>query len=82
MIQKFGKDETPQRLPVSKGKSSLLRAMLLELEVGESLFLPREEWKTKNGPYYIIAYLKRTTGHRFDYGFKTDGTGWLFKRIA
>ncbi|MCF8257561.1 MAG: hypothetical protein K9J06_08415 [Flavobacteriales bacterium] len=80
-MQKFGKDETPQQLPVSKGRSTLLRAMLLELEVGESLFLPRAEWKTKNGPYYVIAYLKKTTALRFDYGFKTDGTGWLFKRI-
>jgi len=82
MIQKFGKGDTPQRLPVSKGRSTLLRAMLLELEVGESLLLPRADWKTKNGPYYIIAYLKKTTSYRFDYGFKTDGTGWLFKRIA
>jgi hypothetical protein len=82
MIRKFGKEDTPQQLPVVRGRSTLLSAMLLQLEVGESLFLPREDWKTKNGPYYIIAYLRKTTSFRFDYGLKTDGSGWLFKRIA
>lgn len=81
MIRKFSKDETPEILPVTRGRNTLLRAMLLQLEIGESLFLPIEDWKTKNSPYYIVAYLKKKNGYRFEYGFKTDGTGWLFKRI-
>lgn len=81
-MHKVNKDEVPEVLPVSRGRNTLLRAHLLQLEVGETLFLPREEWKTKNTPYYIVRYLKKKNHYQFDYGFKTDGTGWLFKRIA
>lgn len=72
----------PEVLPVSRGRNTMLRAQLLQLEVGEGLFLPRNEWKTKNGPSYIIAYLKKSHGYRYDYGFKIDGSGWLFRRVA
>jgi hypothetical protein len=81
MIKKLNKDETPSILPVSRGRNTMLRAMLLQLEIGESLFMPREDWKSKNSPFYIIAYIKKTKGFLYDYGFKIDGTGWLFKRV-
>jgi len=75
-------NEIPEVLPVNRGRNTILRAMLLQMEVGQVLFLPREEWKTKNTPRYIVAAIKKKFPHRFDYGFKIDGTGWLFKRIA
>lgn len=81
-MQKLNPDEIPEILPVSRGRNTMLRTQLLQLKVGEALFLPREEWKAKSTPYYVVNYLKRKDGYRFDYGFKTDGTGWLFKRIA
>lgn len=60
----------------------MLRVKLLELQIGEGIFLPRDEWRTKNSPAYVISYIKKTHNYRFEYGFKTDGTGWLFKRVA
>jgi hypothetical protein len=61
---------------------TLLRAELEKLQIGEVLFLPREEWETKNSPYYIISSIKKKSGLLFDWGFKTDGTGWLFRRVG
>lgn len=81
MIQKLGKDEFKNDLPVSRGRNTMLRVMLLQLEVGESLFLPRDDWKTKTKPYYVVARIKKTKGYLYDYGFKTDGSGWLFRRV-
>ena len=71
----------PQVMPVSRKRNSFLRAKLLQLQIGEGIFLPKAEWKTKTGPAHIVARLKKTMGLEFDYGFKTDGTGWLFKRV-
>lgn len=81
MIRKLKKEELPEVLPVSKGRNTLLRVLLLELEVGEGLFLPREDWKAKRTPSYVVAAIKRTHKRAFEYGFKTDGSGWLFRRV-
>jgi hypothetical protein len=78
---KISKEEMPAILPVMRTRITLLRSELQQLQVGEGYFLPKEEWKTKSTPSHIIGYLKRTRGMVFEYGFKTDGTGWLFKRI-
>lgn len=81
-MQKLSKEEVPAILPVKRRRMTLLRAELEQLQVGEALFLPRAEWKTKNSPYYIINSIKKKSGLLFEWGFKTDGTGWLFKRVG
>ena len=81
-MQKLTKDELPGILPVKRGRMTLLRAELEKLQVGEVLFMPRAEWKTKSSPRYIINAIKKKSGLRFEWGFKTDGTGWLFRRVA
>lgn len=80
-MKKLGKDEIPEQMPVKRGRDTKLRLMLLSLEVGEGLFMPKEEWKRKNGPYYVIARIKKTHGFRYEYGLKADGSGWLFRRV-
>jgi hypothetical protein len=81
-MPKINKEDMPAVLPISRTRNTLLRAQLLQLQVGEGYFLPRADWKTKNSPKYIVAYLKWTHGYVFDYGFKVDGSGWLFRRVA
>jgi hypothetical protein len=81
-MEKLKKEELPDLLPVKRGRDTLLRTQLLQLQVGEGVFMPKEEWKRKNTPFYVIAQLKKTKGLRFEYGMKTDGTGWLFRRVA
>jgi hypothetical protein len=80
MIKILSKEETPTILPISKGRNTLLRTMLLQLEVGQVLFLPKEDWKTKNSPFYIVSAIKKKFGMQYEYGRKVDGTGWLFRR--
>ena len=76
------KEETPDILPIKRGRNTQLRAALLQLQVGETLFMPRDEWKTKNTPHYIVSRVKKTHGFLFEYGMKTDDSGWLFRRTA
>ncbi len=82
MMQKLKKEEIPSILPITSKRSTVLRVTLLQLEVGEGLFLPREDWKAKNSPRYIVLGIKKTHGFRYEFGWKSDGTGWLFRRTA
>lgn len=76
------KEDIPEVLPVVRKRVTTLRAMLVQLQVGEGVFLPKEKWKNKSSPAFVVAYLKKTKGLRFEYGSKTDGTGWLFRRVG
>ena len=82
MIKKLRKDEMPAILPLARKRNTLLRVMLLQLEIGEGLFLPKEDWKAKNGPRFIVAGITKTHGFRYDWGWKADGTGWMFRRTG
>lgn len=82
MMKKLEKDEIPALLPIKRRRETTLRAMLLQLEVGEGVFLPFEKWKNKNSPAFVISHLKKTKGLRFEYGKKTDDSGWLFRRLS
>jgi hypothetical protein len=81
-MQKIAKEDLPAILPTRGGRDTKLRVNLLQLAVGEGLFMTNEEWKRKNPPYKIVARIKKTHGFRYEYGLKGDGSGWLFRRIA
>jgi hypothetical protein len=78
----ISKEEMPEVLPVRRKRNTLLRTMLLQLEVGAGLFMPRTEWKAKNPPAYVVAGIRKSHGYRYDYGLQADGSGWLFRRVA
>ena len=81
-MQILKKEEMPKILPIKGGRDSKLRVMLLQLEIGEGLFMSHEEWKRKKPPYQVVSYIKKSHGRLFKYGKKADGSGWIFKRIA
>jgi hypothetical protein len=68
-------------LPVSKGRNTLLRASMLQCKVGDVIFLPNEDWKTKNTPYYVVGRVKKTHGFLFEWGKSIDQSGWWFSRV-
>lgn len=76
------KEDLPEVLPVVRKRETTLRSMLIQLQVGEGVFLPKEKWRNKSSPAFVVAYLKKTKGLQFEYGFKTDGSGWLFRRVG
>jgi len=82
MFTPLPKDELPAILPVKRGRSSLLRQALLQLEVGTGLFVPKEACRAKNGPASVVHRIRQATGMRIEYGMKPDGSGWIFRRNA
>lgn len=81
-MEKISKEDAAGMLPIKRGRDTKLRGVLLTLEVGEAVFLPKEEWKRKNTPYYVVARIKKTHGFLYEYGMKLDNSGWLFRRKA
>ena len=81
-MKKIGKDEIPDMLPVRRGRDTPLRVVVLGLAIGEGVFLPKGGWHSRNSPFYVVAHIKKTLGHRYEYGLKPDGPGWLFRRVA
>lgn len=76
------KEDFPELLPAIRRRETTLRAMLLQAQVGEGVYLPFSKWKSKSKPGYVVWYLKKTKGLLFEYGLHTDGTGWVFRRVA
>jgi hypothetical protein len=42
------KEDLPEVLPVLRKRETTLRYMLIQLQVGESVYLPKEKWKNKS----------------------------------
>jgi len=79
-MDKISKEDMPELMPIKRSRMTMLRGRLEELEVGAGVFLPRSEWNAKSTPRYIVLAIKKKSGRTFEWGFKTDGSGWLFKR--
>lgn len=77
----LSKEALPAILPLKRGRDTKLRLMLLRTQVGEGVFMPKEEWVGKSSPYYIVARVKKTHGFVFEYGMEYDGSGWKFRRV-
>jgi hypothetical protein len=80
-MKKFNKEEA-MRLKPAVGRSTLVRAMVEQLEIGEALLITRDDWKAKDAPYRVVNYFAKKSGRKFKNGRMPDGTGWLVKRIA
>ena len=81
-MPKINKEDLPEILPVKRKRLTALRAELEALQIGEGYFLPKQDWKAKNPPYFVVSGIRKKTGRQYEYGFKTDGTGWLFRRVV
>lgn len=80
-MKKISKEEMPVILPVRRKRMTTLRTQLEQLAIGEGLFLPKEEWNAKSSPSFIVAGIRKKSGYLYEWGFKTDGSGWLFRRL-
>jgi len=60
---------------LKQGRQTVLRALLLQLRIGEAVYMKNEEWKAKRSPYEIATRLQKKMGWSITYG-----SGWLFKR--
>lgn len=81
-MQKLNAEEGKNYLPITHGRTTMIRAALFSLEINEVLIITRNDWKAKKPPYEMVNRLAKKTGRVFIKGRTTDGTGWAVKRIS
>ena len=80
-MKKLSKEEAENMFPSTKGRSTLVRAMLSTLEVGELLIITRKDWLSKGTPFRVVNYFAKQSKRKFDKWKSEDGTGWYVKRM-
>ena len=63
-------------------RGSRVRNYLNEMQVGQELLVPAEEWKWKSAPpSYICRRVEEKSTKKFNCYKLLDGSGWVIKRM-
>ncbi len=81
-MKKLNAEEGKDYLPITHGRTTMIYAAILSLQINEVLIITRQEWKAKKPPYEMVSRLSNKTGRVFIKGRTPDGTGWAVKRIS
>ena len=81
-MRKLTKEEYEAMNLVGHGRQSRFSRAVMELEVGEVLFLPTEEWKNKYHPSDAVRNIARRYKRKFEVLREASGKGWTVKRLA
>lgn len=65
------------------GRTTLVRSLMMQLEMGQEMIVTKEEWKWKRvGPNHLCRYLEKRTQLKFEcYRILNAQGGWIIKRI-
>lgn len=75
------KDLAQSILPLSRGRESVVSAMLKQLQPGQALIVRRSEWKAKTAPTRTARKLEKRSSLKFETGRLPDNSGWILKRM-
>jgi hypothetical protein len=64
-----------------RGRQSEFSKAVSQLEVGEILFLPTEEWKNKYHPGNSVYTIAKRYKRKFEVLREASGKGWTVKRL-
>jgi len=72
-----------ERMPIKgTGRSSQFYKAIINLHVGESLFISKEEYHLARSPGKICRYImKKFPEVKYVFGKVADGSGWAVKRV-
>lgn len=76
-------EEEAEKIPSRDvGKTSLARSYLMNMNVGDIIFLEKHEWKhKKNQPTELIRQLRVRKKLDFSCRISLDGSGWIIQRL-
>jgi hypothetical protein len=82
-MKKLTKEEVAQHGIIKNGRTTKIRIMLMELQIGEGFIIERGiDWKAKTPPYRIVNYFAKKSKRSFVSGQTADKKGWIVKRTA
>ncbi|MFH1005280.1 MAG: hypothetical protein V1781_07290 [Bacteroidota bacterium] len=81
-MKKLSAEEFEQMPIKGTGRSSQFYRAIINLCVGESLFIIKEEWKGYATPTRICRYIMKKFPYvKYLSGKLADGSGWAIKRV-
>jgi leucyl-tRNA synthetase len=81
-MKKLSAEESKTLSMKAKGRQTDLSAMLMSLEVGETVVVSKTEWIGKSSPYHIAKYVAQKKGWKFKNGRLPNQEGWAMQRIG
>jgi len=65
-----------------RGRQSAFSRAIMQLEVGEVLYLPKEEWNKKYHPSKSVYTIATRYKRKFELLTEVNNKGWTVKRIT
>ena len=82
-MKKLNEEEFSNMLMMSNRKASPFYTAIINLRVGESIFISRKEWKAQKPPTRICRSIEKKYPHvKYEGGRLTDDSGWAVKRVG
>jgi len=65
------------------GRTSVVRAVMVNMKPGDFIFIERADWKWKDKPPSAICRkLEKSSTMKFKCDKALDGSGWVVERLA
>ncbi len=80
-MKKLTKEEAA-KLAFKLGTSTVVRTVVMHLNVGEILLIEKGEWKQKNGPGQMLTRITEKTNRKFSLKTLADDNGWIVERVG
>ncbi|MDP6909732.1 MAG: hypothetical protein QF371_09505 [Flavobacteriales bacterium] len=80
-MRKLTPEEYQNMNLTGRGRQSEFSRAVMQLEVGEILFLPKAEWKKKYHPGNSVYTISKRYHRKFEILRETNGKGWTVKRL-
>ncbi len=80
-MKKLTKEEAA-KLEFKLGTSTVVRTVVMHLNVGEILLIKRREWTQKNGPGQMLTRITEKTNRKFSLKTLADDSGWIVERVG
>jgi len=75
-------NEDFEKLPIKgSGRSSHFYKSIINLKMGENLFISTDEWDGYKTPSNICRYIEKKFPVKYLCGKIADGSGWAIKRV-
>ena len=81
-MKKISQEEFEAMNLVGHGRQSAFSRAVMQLEVGEVLYLPKEEWKKKYHPSKSVYTIAKRHNRKFEVLSEVNNKGWTVKRIT
>ena len=80
-MKKLTKEEAA-KLSFKLGTSTVVRTVVMHLDLEEILLIEKKDWTQKNGPGQMLTRITEKTNRKFSMKTLADDSGWVVERVS